>query len=124
MNLQYLKNIYEKYTYKCNQLFPKNSLWWYLPTSSRERIGSYIQDRFVNAFLSIKINYPKRVGIRKYLDLFPVIKALIWLLLDNIFILKFLISKPRPILEKSDILFIHPIHSLQTRKVNGKIWNY
>lgn len=44
---QIAKKEYDQYIYLCNKSFAKSSSWWFVPSSSRERFGSNVQERYV-----------------------------------------------------------------------------
>lgn len=122
--LEELKTTYIDYIYRCNASFGMFSNWWYLPSSSRERIGTFVQDEYVNQIGS-KIKIKASVGsFQDFLRKFPAIKSILSLLRDNLILLKIIFRKKPDLNRKVDILFVHPIHDLPIRKQNGSIWNH
>lgn len=128
IDLLSVRKKYEDYIYQWNKSFSKSSLWWYIPSSSRERLGSLVQDKFVRYVLnepyssdSLRINNWKNWITVK----FPFFKSILSLLRDSFLILKLLLSKRNINLKENiDITFIHPIHDLPSRKINDKNWNH
>lgn len=122
--LDELKFSYIEYIYRCNRSFAKFSNWWYLPSSSRERFGTFVQDKYVNQLLGKKVNNVSVNGFRFILQKFPTLKSILNLIRDNLLLIKILLRKKPALHRKVDILFIHPIHDLPIRKKNGSIWNH
>jgi len=95
-----------------------------LPSSSRERIGSFVQDEYVSRLLGKNVDTISANGYRFFLQKFPTIKSILSLIRDNLLLIKILLRKKPTLHRKVDILFIHPIHDLPIRKKNGSIWNH
>lgn len=112
------KNIYIKYINRCNEQFEKDSPWWYLPSSSRERLGSNIQDEFVSCVVLGKEEQKNNIK-SKIVSFLRLAKSSVKL---GIFVLRNLFS--RQFIEQVDILFIHPIHDLPIKKKEGVVWNH
>ena len=123
ISLSSAKEIYINYIYKCNQKFDKSSLWWYLPSSSRERIGTDVQEKFIESIFQKKSHKVEQYGIRGFFNRFPFFKSLLVLIRDTIYILNIII-KNKKLTRKVDILFIMPLHNLPVRKAGNKIWNH
>ncbi|WCL51243.1 hypothetical protein [Leptospira sp. GIMC2001] len=124
LNLREAKQVYIDFIYRCNQAFDKSSNWWFLPSSSRERTGTNVQDEFV-AFACGKEFKPKiRKGIEKFFYEYPIIKSLLSLIRDNFLLINILIRRKDNLSRKVDILFIHPLHDLPIRRIKDRIWNH
>jgi hypothetical protein len=123
-HLEELKTTYIDYIYRCNKSFGTFSNWWYLPSSSRERIGTFVQDDYVNLLSDKKIKRSSNKGFKNFLQKFPSLKSFLSLLRDNFLLLQILLRNKPKFKRKVDILFIHPIHDLPIRKQNGSIWNH
>jgi len=123
------KKAYEEYIYKCNNSFSKKSLWWYIPSSSRERLGSIVQDKFIDHVIDRKSSEKKDLKDLtwklKFGNKFPFLKSILSLIRDSFILIKILLLKKNIDTNKNiDLVFVHPIHNLPIRRVDSKIWNH
>ena len=120
--------LYESYIEKCNRTFGKDSVWWCMLFSSKERFGSSVQENIIN-FYTNKINQ-KNHFIFIFSDMISKIKnflkSILKIMRDLFYLIYFIsINKFKKVHDiKAEIIFIRPIHNLPLNIVNNKVWDH
>ncbi|EQA69735.1 hypothetical protein [Leptospira noguchii] len=122
-NYENAKKEYDNYIYLCNQLFKKDSSWWFTPSSSRERFGTDVQDRYVGIIKNLKgfekkklsesktfyhnVHSGKLAIYKEFLNFVRLALILLYHSIRNIWFVA-LISR-----KDFDFAFIRPLHPLK-----------
>ncbi len=123
------RKIYDAYIYKCNKKFSKKNEWWYIPSSSRERLGSFVQQRFIetkNESVASKFFLRPEFYYSFYKN-YHFIRNIGIILKNSFRIFLFILFNKTTNQQKpnlSDIAFVHPIHDLPIRFKEGEVWNH
>lgn len=114
------KEEYDQYIYLCNKSFSKSSSWWFVPSSSRERFGTNVQEGYIEWVQ--KLSNPNELNsqekwfkitfkrIPSYKTVFNFIKILMLLFYH---VIKNFYRMVRNKKTDFDIVFVRPLHPLK-----------
>ncbi|EMK25236.1 hypothetical protein [Leptospira kirschneri] len=114
------KEEYDQYIYLCNKSFAKSSSWWFVPSSSRERFGTNVQERYIEWVRKLsnpnelnsqekwfKITFKKILVYKTFLYFIKILMLLFYHALKSFY------KIVRNTKTDFDVVFVRPLHPLK-----------
>ncbi|ULG93755.1 hypothetical protein FH584_07705 [Leptospira interrogans] len=114
------KEEYDQYIYLCNKSFSKSSSWWFVPSSSRERFGTNVQEGYIEWVQKLsnlnelnsqekwfKITFKRIPSYKTFFNFIKILMLLFYHVIKNFY---------RMVRNKKtdfDIVFVRPLHPLK-----------